>query len=184
MGWTVKPSATTKIERRAEPYFTDAMKGKASREYLPRFETKRAALLPTLHMVQHEYGHIPAQALEEVAEFLELTPAEVLDAASFYEEFWLKPKGRHTIAVCRSIACEFCGHKEITDAVRERLSVDIGDTTDDGRFTLVELECIGACGGAPAVLVDEDLLEHCSPHKITQIIDSLRERDASKRNGG
>ncbi len=183
MGWTVKPSASTKIERREAPYLTEAMRREASEKYLPRFETKRAALLPVLHMVQHEYGHIPHQALEETAAFLELTPAEVLDSASFYEEFWLKPKGRHTIAVCRSIACEFCGHTEITDAVRERLSIDIGDTTDDGRFTLVELECIGACGGAPAALVDEDLHEHCSARKITQIIDQLRERDATARNG-
>ena len=109
--------------------------------------------------------------MEEIAAFLELQPADVLDTASFYEEYWLKPRGRHLVGICRSIACEFCGQPAITDAVREKLGIDVGETTDDGRFTLIELECLGACGGAPALLIDETLHESVTPADVARLID-------------
>ena len=121
MAWITKPSATTKIERRDEPYLTDAMQREIRETYMPRYETRLACTLPALHLVQHEYGWIPAQALEEIAAILELEPADVLDTASFYEEYWLNRKGRHVVAVCRSIACEFCGQRDVTDAVKTKL---------------------------------------------------------------
>ncbi|CAE7897703.1 hoxF, partial [Symbiodinium necroappetens] len=104
MAWITKNSGTAQIEKRAEPWLTQAMKDTVTETYLPRYETKQGALIPTLHKIQHEYGWIPHQAMMEIAEFLELAPADVLDTASFYEEFWLKQKGEHVIAVCRSIA--------------------------------------------------------------------------------
>ena len=174
MGWITKPSGTMQIERREQPYLTDAIKQTIERDYLPRYETKQAALLPTLHAVQHEHGWLPFQALEEVAAFLDLKPADVLDTASFYEEFWLKPKGEHVIAVCRSMACEVCDHKAITDACREKLGIEIGETTPDGKFTLIELECLGACGGAPAALFNEDLHEVITPDQVKKLIDEAK----------
>ncbi len=178
MAWVAKPSATEQIERRDEPYLTQEMCDQLSRDILPRYETKMGALLPTLHMVQHAHGWIAAQALEEIADFLDLAPAEVLDSASFYEEYWLKPKGKHLIAVCRSIACEICSHAEVTEACRKRLNIGVGETTEDGKFTLIELECIGACGGAPAALVDETLHENVTPQRIVELIDQARDHDA------
>lgn len=175
MAWITKPSATTRIERRPEPFFSRAMQEEMTRTVLPRYERKAGALLPALHMVQHEYGWIPAQAMEEIAAFLGLAPADVLDTASFYEEYWLRPKGRHLISVCRSIACEFCGQQAITDAVRVKLNIDVGETTDDGRFTLVELECLGSCGSAPAILVDEKLHENVTPESVSKIIDGVKD---------
>ncbi|RMH30316.1 MAG: NADH-quinone oxidoreductase subunit NuoE [Planctomycetota bacterium] len=172
MGWITKPSATAEVERRAEPYLTAELKDRLTREVLPRYETKQAALLPALHAVQHEAGWLPMQALEEVADFLGLSAASVLDTASFYEEFWLQPKGEHVIAVCRSMACEVCDHRAVTDACREKLGIEVGETTPDGRFTLVELECLGACGGAPAVLFDETLHENATPEEVAGLIDS------------
>lgn len=174
MAWITKPSATMEIERRDEPYLTSAMTDRLTKDILPRYETKLAALLPSLHMVQHEYGWIPAQAMEEIASFLEIEPAQVLDTASFYEEYWLNQKGKHTVAVCRSIACEFCGQHEISEACKEKLGVDVGETTDDDEFTLIELECIGACGGAPAVLIDETLHEGVTPQTIGKLIEDVR----------
>jgi NADH:ubiquinone oxidoreductase subunit E len=176
MAWITKPSGTMKIERRDEPYLTDAMKKDLSERVLPRYETKLAALLPALHMIQHEYHWVPPQAMEEIAVFLGLEPADVLDTASFYEEYWLKPRGSHVVAVCRSIACEFCGQREVTDACREKLGIEVGETTDDGQFTLVELECLGACGGAPALLVDEALHEHVTPEQARELIDQARNK--------
>lgn len=174
MAWITKPSASTTVERREEPYLTKQMQDEITKTYLPRYETSLAALLPTLHMVQHEYGWIPAQAMEEIAAFLDLTPADVLDTASFYEEYWLKPRGKHIVGVCRSIACEFCDHKAVTDACREKLGIELGETTDDGEFTLVELECLGSCGTAPVAIVDDNLHENLTPDKIRKAIDDAK----------
>lgn len=174
MAWITKNSGGMKIEHRDEPYLTPAMKDDLTRRVLPRYEQKKGALLPALHMIQHEYGWVPAQAMLEIAAFLSLTPAEVMDTASFYEEYWLKRKGKYVVAVCRSIACEFCGHERVTQAVKDKLGIDVGETTDDGMFTLVELECIGSCGTAPAALVGEDLYENVTPESIVKAIDHAR----------
>lgn len=179
MPWITKDSANAKIETRPEPYLTDAMKQRLTSEILPRYSDTRGALLPCLHEIQHAYGWVPEQAMVEIATFLGLTPADVLDTASFYEEYWLNRRGKHLVGVCRSIACEFCGQRELTDAIRAKLGgIEVGDTSDDGAFTLVELECIGACGGAPAMLVDEKLHEHVKPEDVGRILD-----DAAKSGG-
>jgi NADH-quinone oxidoreductase subunit E len=171
MAWIAKNAAQEKIELRDEPYLNDAMRDKLTNTYLPRYETKKGALMPALHMVQHAYGWIPPQAMQEIAAFLELAPSEVHDTASFYEEYWLAPKGDHLIAVCRSVACEFCGQPAVTDAVKAKLGIDVGETTDDNKFTLIELECIGACDGAPAILLDENLHTNVTPESIGNLID-------------
>lgn len=180
MAWITKNSAAAKVERRAEPYLTPAMRDKLTKTYLPRYERSQGALLPALHMVQHEYGWIPPQAMMEVAEFLKLRPADVIDTASFYEEYWLKPKGKHLIQVCRSIACEFCGQREVSAACKSALNIDVGETTDDGQFTLVELECLGSCGTAPAMLVDETLYENVKPETVKALLD----QHAAQHAGG
>jgi NADH-quinone oxidoreductase subunit E len=171
MAWITKNSGGMKIERRAEPYLTPAMKEGLSRAVLPRYETRQAALLPVLHAVQHEYGWIPPQAMIEIAEFLALKPSDVIDTASFYEEYWLKPRGEHLIQVCRSIACEFCGHEKVTQAIKDKLGIDVGETTEDGKFTLIELECLGSCDTAPVVLIDEKLHERVSPESVGALLD-------------
>lgn len=171
MAWITKPSATTQIPRRAEPYLTAAMRDELTSRIIPRYETKLACTLPALHMIQHAYGWIPPQAMEEIADLLSLKPADVLDTASFYEEYWLKPKGRHLISVCRSIACEFCGQPALTQAIKDKLGIDVGETTDDGNFTLIELECLGSCGTAPAMLIDETLHESVKPEIVGRLID-------------
>src|SRR5262249_52283339 len=102
MAWIVKNSANTPVERREAPYIDAKMKEELEREVIPRSPTRRAATLPVLHAIQHKHNWLPYQAVEEAAAFLELSPAEVLDTASFYEEFWLQPKGRYLIMVCQS----------------------------------------------------------------------------------
>lgn len=181
MAWITKPSATEKIDRRGKAYLTDAMQTTLRDEYMPRFETTMACILPALHLIQHEYGWIPKQAMEEIARCLSVTPADVFDTATFYEEYWLKPKGKVLIGVCRSIACEMCGQQEITDAIREKLGIEVGETTDDDKFTFIELECIGACGGAPAILMGETLHETITPEQVVEIIEQVeKDIDAGK----
>lgn len=179
MAWITKDSAGATVEKRAEPYLTDEMRGRLKDEILPRFETTLAALLPVLHEIQHAYGWVPPQAMLEVAEFLEIQPSDVIDTVTFYEEYWTHPKGEHVVAVCRSIACEFCGQGAVTQACKNKLGIDVGETTEDKAFTLIELECLGACGGAPAILVDETLHEFVKPGEIAGIIDEAR----SKKHG-
>lgn len=174
MAWTAKNSGAAEIERRSEPYLTDSMRETLKTKIMPRYETTLACTLPALHMIQHANGWVPPQAMAEIAEFLDLEPAQVLDTASFYEEYSLKPQGKHAIAICRSIACEFCGHEMVTQAVKDKLGIDVGETTDDGEFSLIELECLGSCGTAPAMLVDETLHEDVTPARISQILDDTR----------
>lgn len=171
MAWLTKNSGTMRIARRDEPYLTPALRDMISRTYLPRYETKQGALLPTLHAVQAEWGWLPHQAMIEIADFLGISPAEVIDTASFYEEYWLRPKGENIVWVCRSIACEFCGHQQILDACRNKLGIEPGETTDDGKFTLMEVECLGSCGTAPVALVNHDLHENLTPQNIEKALD-------------
>lgn len=152
---------------------TDQMKQLLTEKYFPRYPSKRAVLLPALHLIQHEYNWIPSQAIHEVAEFLGIAPAEALDTASFYEEYWLKPKGKYLVQVCRSIACELCQSEKVTDTCRQTLGIDVGQTTTDGRFTLVELECLGACGGAPVVMLNEELFENVTDASVGQLLTAL-----------
>lgn len=187
MAWIPKPSATTKIERRDEPYLTQAMQDELRERYLPRYETTLAALLPALHMIQHEYHWIPPQAMEEIADFLKLSAADVMDTATFYEEYALAPRGRHVVGVCRSIACEFCGQPQVTQAIKDALGIDVGETTDDDRVCLVELECLGSCGTAPVALIDEELHEQLTPERAAELVRQVRATDepphASGREG-
>jgi NADH:ubiquinone oxidoreductase subunit E len=179
MAWITKNSATMRIARRPEPYLSDGMRRELTERVIPRYETKLACLLPALHLIQHEYGWVPPQAMEEIAEFLGVKPADVLDTASFYEEYWLRPKGRRLISVCRSIACEFCGQPALTEAIKAHLDIDVGETTDDGEWTLIELECLGACGGAPAMLIDETLHEDVKPTDVPQLLTARKNGHAS-----
>ncbi|MBL8764788.1 MAG: NADH-quinone oxidoreductase subunit NuoE [Phycisphaerae bacterium] len=171
MPWITKPSGTMKVARRNEPYLTPEIRAGLERDILPRYEKKQGALLPTLHAVQHRWGWLPWQALEEIAAFLGLSPAEVWDTASFYEEYWLQPKGSTLIAVCRSIACECRDHTKVTEACKARLGIDVGDTTDDGKFTLVEVECLGSCDTAPVALFNHTLHENLTPEGVSKLID-------------
>lgn len=183
MAW-IAENRQRKLAPEGGPYLTDELKTHIRERYFPRYPTKRACLLPTLHAVQHEHNWIPPQALDEIAEFLEISPGEVLDTASFYEEYWLKPKGKYLFQVCRSLACEImsscqpgktCGTRELTDHLVARLGVDVGQTSEDGRFTLVELECLGACGTAPVMLVNDVLFENVELETIDKLIAKLPE---------
>lgn len=173
MAWITENRRTETVERRPEPYLTDDMKIDLATRYFPRYPTKRAVLLPALHAVQHAYNWIPVQAMEEIAAFLELAPAEVMDTASFYEEYWLRPKGQFLVQVCRSLSCEICGSRPITEHLQQKLNVELGETTPDGRFTLIELECLGSCGTAPVVMVNDVLHENVTVETVDQLIAKL-----------
>ncbi|MFC1783023.1 NADH-quinone oxidoreductase subunit NuoE [Planctomycetota bacterium] len=134
------------------------------------YPNKQAALLPTLHRVQGKLGHLSDQALVEIAEVLELSPAQVLDTAGFYDMYTRKERGNHLIGVCESLSCEICGCGEILQALKDKLSIEPGQTTDDGKFTLITMQCIGACDFAPAILIDEKLYKTVEIDQLDQIL--------------
>lgn len=173
MAWIVKNSATMQIDSRDEPYLDDTLKQELESQILTRYPTRRAATLPVLHAVQHRYNYIPHQALEEAADFLNISTAEMLDTASFYEDFWLKPKGKYLIMVCQSITCELLGHDRLLEKIRDKLGIEPGQTTDDGRFTLITAECLGSCDTAPCALINETRHEDLTCENLDQILDSL-----------
>lgn len=183
MSWKVKPSAETDpisldviadAERTSGgAYVTDEMKSRWRAEILPKYPTLHGALMPILHDLQHTYRCIPYQAMLDVAAFLEIAPSEVLDTTSFYEEYHTEPVGRCVIGICQSIACEVCGHQAIVDHIRRRLDLEPHETDDEGRFTLLQLECLGSCDTAPVALFNEELAEHLVMEQVDAIIDEI-----------
>ena len=172
MSWIAEDKRNALMQA-GQPLLTDEMKRQIEEGFPPRYPTRRACLLPVLHLVQHEYNWIPPEALAEVGAFLELAPAEVLDTATFYEEYWLRKKGKYLIQVCRSLSCEVCGGDRIIEGLSENLGIELGETTDDDRFTLVELECLGSCGTAPVALVNDVLHENITLEGILAHLKTL-----------
>lgn len=139
-------------------------------EYKTLYPARRSALIPSLHELQREYGWLSQDAMRFVAEYLNLPVAIVKSTASFYTLFKLNPLGRHHIRLCTNISCMLCGSEEVKDFLKSRYGLEPGMMTDDGRFSLSLVECIGACGGAPAMLVNEDTYEHISADKVEAIL--------------
>jgi NADH-quinone oxidoreductase subunit E len=144
------------------------------RGYLPRYPTKQAATLPALHAVNDALGYVPQEAVVEIAELLDLHPAQVQDTLSFYGFFEQeKPLGRHRLWVCRSLSCAAREGEELLDYLCEKLGIRPGQTTADGRITLEFAECLGACDFAPAILADDTLHGDMTKEKIDALLESL-----------
>jgi NADH-quinone oxidoreductase subunit F len=139
-------------------------------EILKRYPVKRSALLPTLHLVQDQEGWISREAVESVASLLDLSPAQVHDTASFYTMFRLKPEGKTLIEVCTTLSCALNGAEELLAHTCRKLGIEPGGTTADGKFTVKGVECLAACGGAPAVQVNGEWLEHATDADIDRVI--------------
>ena len=170
MSWETKQSANTKIEMRDEPYLTAALLDKITKDIMPRYATSKGALMPTLHEVQHTYGYIPWQAMVEISKVLEISAAEVADVVSFYEDYHSEPMGKNIVGICQSIACEVCGHQAVIDHLKQKLGIDVHETTEDGMFSLLGLECIGACDNAPCALVNGKQYDKLTISKIDKIV--------------
>ncbi len=144
--------------------------------YVPRYPSKQAVTLPALHIVQDALRCVPLEAIREIADLLDLSPAEVHDTMSFYGIFRDKehPLGKKRLWVCRSLACGLRGGDELLDTVCKKLKVHPGGTSDDGKITVEFAECIGACEGAPAVLIDDEARLNLTPDKVDALLEELR----------
>src|SRR5262245_493713 len=143
---------------------------------LPRYPTKQAATLPALHLVHDELRCVPREAIREIADLLDLSPAEVQDAMTFYEFFREEdePLGKTRLWVCRSLACGLRGGEEILEHVCRKLNVRPGGTSADGKITVEFAECLGACEGAPAVMVNDEHRHNVTADGVDALIEGMR----------
>jgi NADH-quinone oxidoreductase E subunit len=141
--------------------------------YLTRYPIKRAAIMPTLWLAQEEFGWLSHEVMEYVADLLDLPPAFVASVASFYTMYYKRPMGRHHVQVCTNLSCTLRGADTIVDCLRTRLGIGVGETTADGTFSLSEAECLGSCGTAPMMQVNDDYWENLTPERTLEIVDRL-----------
>ena len=134
----------------------------------------RAALLPVLHMAQETFGYISLETERYVAGLFALSPAHVHEVVTFYTLYFQAPKGRHVVSVCWNLSCHLAGATRILDHLKSRLGVDVGETTADGRVTLLAVECLCACEGAPMMQVDDRYEVALTPDKVDRVLEGLR----------
>jgi len=146
-------------------------------------ERRKSAILYALFMVQEQQGWISANAMRHLAEVIGCTPAEVEDVASYYSMYYRQPVGKYVIQVCRTLSCALRGAERVTEEVGQALGIKVGETDATGTFTLVEVECLGACDRAPAVLVNDGWHECARPEDVPALLESIRARGEAAVSG-
>ncbi|MEK6798336.1 MAG: NAD(P)H-dependent oxidoreductase subunit E [Planctomycetota bacterium] len=169
MSWPVINRNLEVVDPKAPPALSVAVREKI-RSFFPRYETKRAVLLPALHVVQDALGHVPWKAMAEIAELLEIHPSDVIDTISFYTHFWTHPKGAKVVTACRSVSCEVMGGARVLDELKRQLGIDEHETTADGKFSLVTEECLAGCDHAPCLLINEKLHRKVKPEEVARLL--------------
>src|SRR5215207_4052923 len=171
---SVVPPGTARHAERAERAMrlNDANLSIA-REVIGRYPRPKSALIPLLHLAQEQDGHVTVDAMEQLAELVDTTPADVSGTASFYEMFKFEPIGRYCINICTNISCQLLGAWELLEHAEHRLNVRPGGTTEDGVFTLGDVECIAACTEAPALQVNYRFRHRVSDADFDTLIDDL-----------
>jgi NADH-quinone oxidoreductase E subunit len=145
------------------------------RKIAAKYPDRRSAVMPALRLVQEAHGGwLPPEALREVADALDVTPAEVEAVATFYDMYNLAPVGRHLVEVCTNLSCALVGAKQVVDAFESELGIPPGETSEDGEFTLRLIECAGGCGYAPVVVVDHRYREPTRAEDVPGLVEELR----------
>ena len=138
-----------------------------------KFETNQSALIPALHRAQADQGWLSPETQAEVAGLLDLSLQTVAGVVSFYTMFYQKPVGKYVLQVCRNLSCTMLGGQSLRRKLEERLGIEEGETTPDGRFTLIEVECLGSCGTAPVVMVNDRYVEGVKPDDVDRLLAEL-----------
>ena len=146
-------------------------------------DRRRSAVLPALYLAQAQQGYITANAIRHCAELLGITRADVEDVVSFYTMFYTRPVGRYVVQVCRTLSCALSGAERVTLEIAAKLGLEPGQTDKTGTFTLVEVECLGACDRAPVVMVNDAWHECLKPEDAAKLIDDLRARGEAAASG-
>ena len=147
------------------------------KEILEKYEKDKSNLIQILNQVQEKYGYISQNAQKEISEYLNISMAEVYGVITFYSRFTLKPKGKYNIAVCLGTACFVKGSEKVLDKVKEILKIDVGQTTDDGLFSIEATRCVGACGLAPVFTVNDEVYGKATPEMVESVIKRIRDEE-------
>ena len=153
-------------------------------ELLSRYPVKRSALLPLLNLAQREEGYVSEAAMKEIAKILDLTPPQVYETATFYTMLNLKPIGKFHIQICKSIMCGLVGSDDLIQWLQNHLEIRVGQTTGDRLFTLSAVECLGSCGTAPMMQINDDYYEQLTAEKVGRVLEDLRREGTSPLKSG
>jgi NADH-quinone oxidoreductase subunit E len=160
------------VEARPRYRLSKSAKEKIEKE-ASKYPSRRAAVKSALRYCQEEAGWISKEIVNAVAEFLGITPIEVYEVATFYDMFYTEPGGRHRIRVCTNVSCMLRGSETIVKHLQDRLGIELGETSSDGRITLLEAECLGACGGAPMLICGHQYFENLTIEKLDSLLEKL-----------
>lgn len=147
------------------------VKDKTFLELIEELPPKRESVIPALQKIQKSRGYLPEDALETIADYTDTPLANVTGIATFYSQFYLEPQGEHTIKVCQGTACHIKGADNILDELKRELDVTAGEVTADGKFTLTNVRCLGACSLAPVIMVDENVHGNLSPEEAIDVLE-------------
>ena len=143
-------------------------------EVVSRYPEKKSAILPVLYMAQKEFGHLSQEAIEYVANLMDIPAARLYGIVTFYTMLNMRPVGRHHLQICRTLPCALRGSERITNHIKNKLGINLGETTPDGKFTLSEVECLASCGTAPVMQINDDYCENLSEETIEKIFENLK----------
>lgn len=144
---------------------------------LSKYDKKKSNLIQILNEVQEAYGYIPENVQLEVSNYLGIEMAEIYGVITFYARFTLKPRGKYNIAVCLGTACFVKGSERILERVKQKLGIDVGQTTPDGKFSIEETRCIGACGLAPVFTVNDEVYGKATPELVDKVLDEYMAKE-------
>ena len=137
---------------------------------IEKYQKKEGILIPLLQDIQDRYGYVPEQAIDIISKELSIFPVDIYGILTFYAQFYTTPRGEHTIKVCQGTACHVMGGKEILDYISDKLEVSERETTEDGKFSLERVACLGCCGMAPVLVVDDDFHGNISLQELDELI--------------
>jgi len=152
-------------------------------EVLQDYRDKPGALIPVLQIAQSIFGYLPESALKRISLGLNKSYSEVAGVVGFYSFFSTVPRGKHLIRVCLGTACYVRGGKRVLDTIKEKLKIDVGETTPDRMFSLEVARCFGACGLAPTLTIDDEVHQRMKPTKVQELLDRYRNRDTTSEGG-
>ena len=139
-----------------------------------RYPNYRAALMPTLYLFQEKFGYITEESIREISKLLNIPEVDIKGVVSFYEMFHEHPKGKYLVQVCTNISCMLCNSTNLLEKIEKKLGIKCGETTKDNLFTLEEVECLGSCGTAPVISINDRYHENMDENKIDELFDSLK----------
>lgn len=153
-------------------------------EVVKRYPAAKSAVMPALYIAQEHFGSITEEAVAWVSQRLDLPPAHVQEVATFYTMYYKKPVGRYHIQVCRTLSCMLCGARDLVAHIRQRFNIRAGEITADGMWSYEEVECLGSCGTAPMVEINDVFFENLTPEKLDQVLDRIAKELPDLRYSG